>query len=205
MKKNEIQIGAEYAERRGSIGGCSRVRILAETTTVQGYGYSRKKITAWRVAVLDPRTGRPATRVDADGIETERVMVVPSRQIVEPWVDYAEREAAARKARLAAEDHALRGRQARAKLLLDLIPAMRHAGLPDTETRIWDRGEKFMTALDSAGLVGDIVTKDEVSDRGIAWGDQWTLRCPLSREIEDFVVRGDRLEISAEDLLSVLK
>jgi hypothetical protein len=204
MKKSDIKIGTEYAERRGSYGSMQRVRVLGESTTTQGYGYSRKSIAAWRCAVLDARTGRPATKVDSDGVATERIITVPSRQIQEEWAPYAERERAKAQAQRDSEAAAKRGRESRAHTLLDLIPILRHAGLPDIEIQVWDAKSKFLSALDSAGLIGDIVIKRESSDRGEVWGDQYTLKAPLARSIEDYVVRGSEFKISAPDLAMIL-
>lgn len=203
MKKSDIKIGSEYAERRGTWGPMQRVRILGETTTTQGYGYSRKKITAWRCAVLDAK-GAPATITDKDGVETERVIVVPSRQIQEDWAPYAARERAAAIARRNSEAASKQGREDRAHDLLDLVPALRHAGIEDTTTTVWGRNDKFVSALIAAGLEGDILTKDDESTRGTVWGEQYTLKAPLARSLEEYVVSNSAFKLSAADLSTIL-
>ena len=188
MKKSDLNIGTDYAERRGTYGACTRVRLVSlDGRYTQGWGYSRKTITA---AVV--------RNVGKDG-ELGPERTVPNRQIVEEWAPYEARERAARKARLDSEAAAKAGREERARRLLDLIPALRHAGLEDTEVSVWDRKEKFLAALDAAGLGDDLLTKVE-SERGLAWGDQYTLRAPLARSLEDYVVNNRAFAVTADDL-----
>jgi hypothetical protein len=133
---------------------------------------------------------------------------VANRQIREDWTAYAEREAAKRRARLDGEARELAERRRRAKNLLEIVPALRHAGIEDSTHRVWggSTGDgKFVSALENAGLLGDILTKDPESERGLAWGDQYTLRCPLARQMEDYVVRGSSISFRESDLFTLLK
>lgn len=193
MKKSDIKVGTDYAERRGTWGSMTHVRVVSLDGKVkQGWGYNQRTIS-----------GTVVQNVLAGG-ELGPERTVPNRQIQEEWAPYAERVNAEARARRSADAAAKRGREARAHDLLNLIPILRNAGLPDIEIQVWDRQSKFLSALDSAGLIGDIVTKREESERGEIWGDQYTLKAPLARSIEDFVVTNAQFKISAPDLAMIL-
>lgn len=194
MKKSDIKIGTEYAERRGSYGSPTRVKVISlDGRYTQGWGYSRKTIS-----------GAVVQNVAADGtLGPERT--VPNRQILEEWAPYAERERQAAAARRSSEIAARDGRRERAAHLLDLIPALRHAGVEDTETQVWDRNSKFVAALIHAGLEGDILVKREESERDSVWGDQYTLTAPLARSLEDYVVHNRAFTVPVSVLDTIVK
>lgn len=196
MKKSDIKVGGEYAYNRSEYGSAERVKVLSTDARIQqGYGYGRKFITGSRVQVLDSRTGKPAVRKNAQtGEEVERVLEVANRTLREPWVDYAERNAAMAKARRDSDRQRLEGRRGRAGFLLDLIPALRHAGFLDTTTTVYDN-ETVQVLREQ---VPDCIEFIEEGMRG------WQFTAPLPRALAEHVQNGASIPVPASELLRIL-
>jgi hypothetical protein len=198
MKKNEIEIGAEYVYSRSEYGTRQRVRVLSEASIQQGYGYSKKFITGSKVEVLDDTTGEPRTR-KIGGEQIPWVMEVSNRTIREPWLDYAERQAAIRASRMAGARRLRDDRDARARVLLDLIPALREAGYEDIEETV--RDSSVIEALRSH--VEDCL---EVRPSRYRENAQETFFiAPLASALEEYVDTNKSIPLKATDLLRLLQ
>lgn len=199
MKKSDIKVGAEYAQRRGQYGSAQRVRILGEARVQQGWGYGRKTITGSRAIVLDSDTGQPQTRLNAEtGEQVDRIIEVANREIVEPWVDYAERNAALAKSRRDQARKLRDDRAARAEVLLDLIPALRHAGFEDEARPV--RDSKILAPLEAS--VPDCL---EERDAVFGAGKDVNLVAPKAHALVEYVTNGAAVGIKAPDLLRLLQ
>lgn len=201
MKKSDITIGSEYAYNRSEYGSAQRVKVLdTEARVQQGWGYGRKYITGSKVQVLDSRTGEPVVRKNAEtGEEVPWIFDVANRTLREPWVEYAERNAAIGKARRDAQARLERDRSGRAGELLDLIPALRHAGFLDVQTKVYEDG--VVKALQEQ--VPDCIEFVEGDDK-VSWNRGWTLTAPLAPALDDYVKNGASIPIPASELLRIL-
>ena len=190
MKKSDIVIGQEYAQGRDRYSTPQRVKVLGEARISVGWSYQKKTVSGTRAQVLDRQTGKPATRPDG----SEWIIEVANREILEPWVDYAERNAAMAKARRESDRRRLDARRERAGFLLDLVPALRHAGFLDTKTTVYDN--ETVKALREQ--VPDCIEFVEEGLRG------WEFTAPLPQALAKYVENGASIPVPASELLRIL-
>lgn len=195
MKKSDIVTGQEYAQNNSEYGAAQRVRVLGEGTVKQGWGYSARHITGSKIVILDKVTGEPKKRKDPEtGEEVDWVTTVANREIREPWVDYAERNAAIAKSRRDSQRRLAADRRERAGFLLDLIPALRHAGFLDTTASVYEN--EAVAALKEQ--VPECLEFVEEGMRG------WQFTAPLARDLAKYVYNGSAIPVPASELLRVL-
>lgn len=192
MKKSDITIGAEYAYSNYDHGARQRVRVIGEVKVQQGWGYRAKMITGSKILFLDA-AGQPMMQPGSS--DAEWTANVANREIREPWLQYAEREAALRRARQEAKRTQHDQREERAKLLPGLIAALRAAGVEDTVGRkIWATDRDVLPYLErhipeALGIDGEGILA------------QHTVTAPLADGLVDFVRSGVRIPVPADVLL----
>lgn len=200
MKKNDVKIGTEYAYNHAQevdrYGRPERVKVLAGPISREKTSYSWSRGTR-KTSVFQ------VERVDSD--REDKVFETEARWLHEEWAPYAARKAEQARQRRAADNAAREARRDRALTLLDLIPALRHAGLPDREHKIYTRSEDFIVALTDAGLYEDLLVKQEESTRGTFWGVEYILTAPLADGLEKYVTRGEHFTVSYDDLVTLTR
>lgn len=201
MKKSDIHVGSEYAYTTHEWSTRQRVKVLGGASIRQGWGYSAKTIQGSRVQVLDTVTGEPAKRLDRESGEmVDWIIETANRNIREEWAPYAEREAAKAKARRDSARALADNRDARARVLLDLIPAMREAGFADIDYAIND--SKVISAL--SAHVEDCL--EERPDRyGREGQTEIWLVAPLARDLYEYVKDGGPIGVPGPTLLRLLQ
>lgn len=196
MKKSDIKIGQEYLQRRGQYGVGQRVRVLGEGTITEGYGYRARTRAGTRVVILDAKTGEPVKRfTDPTGTAVDLEIVVPNREVVELWSEYAEREAKIKALRLSQQSKAEQGRRDRARALPALIGGLRRAGVEDSTALLYP-GDRHLPLIQK-------VAPETVSEPdGLVQRRIFT--APLARELARYVESGKEIAIPTSDLLRIL-
>jgi hypothetical protein len=176
MKNTEIEIGQQYGWASYEGGRQQRVTVVEKNV----------KSKDWK------GTMKTNQRVKDDA---GKVFDVPAREIRNPWAEEALRRQYARES--AKRQAALE--KARAESLLDLIPAMRHAGLEDEKTSIWGfNGSRFVDLMQE--FIPDCLEQEGHDDL-----KRFALVCPLAQSIEDYVMKGHPFKLSAAMLTTVLR
>lgn len=196
MKKSEIVIGQEYAYSTYEGGRKDRVRVLGEARVQQGWGYRAKTITGSRVLLLDNATGEPKKRKDPEsGQEVDFIVDTANRNIREDWAPYWERVNEQARARRESVKLRQQGKAERASMLLDLIPALRHAGFFDVEGDIRD--------LETRRAI-EAVDEQILHQQGEGVFARTILTAPLAPALSSFVEHGKPIGIEANALLRIL-
>lgn len=196
MKKSDIVIGQEYAYSTYEGGRKDRVRVLGEAQVKQGWGYRAKTITGSRILLLENATGEAKRRKDPEtGEEVDFIVDTANRNIREEWAPYWEREVAAAARRREQVRSRRDGKAERASMLLDLIPALRHAGFFDVEGDIRDlETQRAIEAIDDQIL----------HKQGEGVFARTILTAPLAPALSSFVEHGKPIGIEANALLRIL-
>lgn len=200
MKKSEIKINSEYAYSSYDHGLRDRALVLGEARIKQGYGYGSKTISGSRIQLLDRRTGAPLKKRNAStGEETLWIIEVANRTLREDWAPYWAAQVAANQQRLAHANRVADDRDARSRVLLDLIPALREAGYEDDDIEV--RDDLVLKALEAH--IEDCIEERESryrSDRV-----ETHLVAPLSKGLLAYVDSGKAVPVPATDLLRILQ
>lgn len=182
MKKSDIVVGAEYAYATSDWhyenGSARRARVVEVGVT--GKNWRNRTITGSRIVEIDDDgTEHPAT-------------IASSREIREPWDAYAERWTEIRKRRIENDRLQALREDGRARNLLDLIPSLRHAGIEDTSSRVFN--QRAFTLMQRH--VPDLFEDAEDTRR---------FEAPLAGSIVDYIIKGADFKISADDLARAIR
>lgn len=193
MKKSDIKHGTEYAigDKRDREHWHLRRAVAVEEGTVKGrscyYGYGTSDVTGTRVHYLD-ENGKP----------TGGVEVVRNQTIIEEWAPYALR----RNEHLKAAEQARRNRadaqRNRAAKLGDLVIVMVNAGIPSTESLVYD--ERVIDLINE--FVPGVVIPKRDEDYV---GHTIRVRGPLARGYEDYIRHGHPFKIEGDVLFEALR
>jgi len=194
MKKTEIEQGAEYVSSRSNdynfqSYGINRVKVVGEPYLVPPAGHWERRGKT-RVPVL--------VWSEKDQEWGDKVNNIETRHIREPWAPYAERKEAHARANADSRARRRQAQDERAARLLQLIPALRHAGVPDTEARLHRKAA-------TASLLQHIPEDIEEVDHENPILSHRVLRAPLAASIENYVEEGRFLQIDAETLLRAIR
>lgn len=198
MKRSDIIIGQEYAQARGDWeydhGTASRVRVIGEAEVQQGYGHRAKTVKGLEIEFLE-RDGSVTQVEHRDGTKSDKRAKVTGRQIREPWAEYQARWTKIRQARLVNERARRSAIDERAERLLDIIPALLHAGIPDERSYSYD--DTTVAALERH--------VPEIFDHTEEGGRQSYFNGPLASSYAGYVQHGHEFKVKVDVLLAALR
>lgn len=184
MKRSEIQVGTDYAIGRPSGTWRERVRVtgpaVVKQVKVRGSFYDTRKAILW-----------PVTNIP--GGETH---MIESREFVRTWESHA---AAVKVDRERRRDHDQVRREAmevRVKSLLDLVPALHHAGVADSDCPIYEMSH-------TAGMVGMVET--HCPELLTMVRNSLRLTAPLAHGLVDYIESGKDIPVPAALLLEMIR